>query len=117
MKVDEVKAVSSPENQTAPYTAGIVGLGTLAYFAQPAICVSIVGGYLTLLTVDLGKNLSVLKFDKKPAWSTRVGDIAYFATVAMATAVAVGATKAGMRRLKESLERSIVLKENPPKKE
>ena len=83
-----------------PYTAAIIGLGSLCYFTQPGFCGVFVGGYLSILTIDLAKSLCVLKFDISPPWQSRTGDIAYLTTAALATTVAVGLMGAGASRLK-----------------
>ena len=102
-KVAEVQGLSSEDNDTQKYTAGILTLGAVTFFFNPSMTAIGVGGYLSVLTADLFKSVCVLKWGVKPAWESRTAHLAYLVAAALVATTVLGATKAGVKRLQESV--------------
>ena len=68
------------------------------------------GGYLTLLTLDMLKSLSVVKYGIDPLWSWKMKDAGYMIACSFAAITIVVATKTGIAKLKDRATKAMVLK-------
>ena len=105
------------DGSTAPYTAGMLALGGINFFFHPGICAMMLSGYIIALTVDLAKTLAVLKYGVKPLWKFHMSDVGFLANCVFGAVAAQAVTRAGIKRLRESLNRAVVLRQGPSKRD
>lgn len=109
-KVDEIQNMSSDQFATLPLSFTVLALGSINYFLSPTSCALFVGGYLTLLTADFAKSISVLKFGVEPAWRWKMKDMGYVVACCFGAWTLAVVTKSGIAKLKERTSKAMVLK-------
>lgn len=106
--------MSSDKYATMPLSFTILALGSVNYFLSPTTCAIFVTTYLTLLTVDYAKSISVLKFGVEPLWNWRMKDMGYVLACCFGALTLAVVTRSGISKLKERVAhtRAIIAKEN-----
>ena len=88
------------KHSTVIVTTSILGLGAVNYFLSPMSTAVFVTGYLTLLSIDFAKSISVIKFGKNPLWTWKMKDMGYLMLYTFCAITVLAATKAGIAKLK-----------------
>lgn len=100
LKVQEIQSLCEEKHSTVFATASILGLGAVNYFLSPISTAVFVTGYLTLLSVDFAKSISVIKFGKNPLWTWKMKDMGFLMLYTFCAITVLVGTKAGISKLK-----------------
>jgi hypothetical protein len=104
--------MSSDQYATLPISFTVLALGSINYFLSPTTCAIFVGGYLTLLTADFAKSISVIKFGVDPLWRWKMKDMGYVVACCFGALTFAVVTRSGIARLKERTSKAIIIKKS-----